>query len=189
MGGRQALPEASRTLGERFAAERERLAMSRAELAHAVGFSSEQIRKVELGERLPGAELLSALMELGGNVQYVLGASTTIDDRYSSTPGRFPTAEEMHQAQLREAIRREARAHRQLRADRRKKVLSDDEVTLIEAFRDLSARQRADELARVQGLADGHGEPASKAGVSVRGGIRSAGRDYHEGDSGGRKKR
>lgn len=66
-------------------------------------------------------------------------------------------------------------------------VLAPQERALVLAWRALSAQQRKDELARIEALAAGVGGAA--APVTVHGGIRSAGRDYHEGDSGGRKKR
>lgn len=66
-------------------------------------------------------------------------------------------------------------------------VLSDDERALILLCRALPPGLREQVLPTVRAMA--RDAPDYKAGVNVRGGIRSAGRDYHEGDSGGRKRR
>lgn len=66
-------------------------------------------------------------------------------------------------------------------------VLSDDERALILLCRALPRGLREQVLPTVRAMA--RDAPDYKAAVSVRGGIRSAGRDYHEGDSGGRKRR
>lgn len=66
-------------------------------------------------------------------------------------------------------------------------VLSDDERALILLCRALPPGLREQVLPTVRAMA--RDAPDYKAAVSVRGGIRSAGRDYHEGDSGGRKRR
>jgi len=67
-------------------------------------------------------------------------------------------------------------------------VLAPQERALVLAWRALSAQQRKDELAHIEALAAGVvAHPA--VAVTVHGGIRSAGGDYHEEDSGGRKKR
>lgn len=54
----------------------------------------------------------------------------------------------------------------QWHGDAKPLVLSETERALVLAFRDLSARQRADELARMQGLAAGEA-PARSGGNTV----------------------
>ena len=176
MGGRQAASRPPASVGERFAEQREKLGLSRAELAHASGYSAEQIRKVEIGERMPGGELLAALLDVGGDVVHVLAGSSgvreTVDDA-------FPTAEELHQARLRERIRAEARAHARLRADRRKKVLTDEEADLVECYRDLTPLQREQVLPTLRTMISA--VPPTNA-VVIKAGKKSrvAGRDLIE---------
>lgn len=70
----------SGSLGSRFEVERERLRMSRPEIAALCGVTVEQIRRVEKDESKPGAEILGALARSGGDVHYVLvGARSGID--------------------------------------------------------------------------------------------------------------
>ena len=163
MGGRQASALSPCSVGKRFEEVRDQLGLSRAELAHAGGYSAEQIRKVELGERMPGGELLAAVLDLGGDIAYILRGTSGIEERYEAV-GKLPTAEEMHLATLREQIRVEARNYAKLRMDRRKKVLSEDEADLIETYRDLSRAQRAHVVEMVGEMrADGSIPPAKTA--------------------------
>lgn len=176
MGGSQL--SAPRTVGERFAEVRERLGLSRSELAFAIGYSAEQIRKVELGERMPGGELLAALLDAGGDVVYVLSGSSGIEKRFDESSA-LPTADEMSQARLREQIRIEARQYARTRADRRKKVLSDEEADLIDNFRELSSEQRREALAMTQALKSGLKIGGGKVVIGYGG--RTAGRDINIG--------
>lgn len=67
-------------LGSRFETERERLNLSRADIAARAAVSAEQIRRVEKDESKPGADILSALARSGGDVLFVLtGARNLID--------------------------------------------------------------------------------------------------------------
>lgn len=72
--------EAIAGIGARFQEERERLSRSRAEVAARVGYSAEQVRVIEAGRKQPGALLVAALGQLGGDVGYVLtGVRTAVD--------------------------------------------------------------------------------------------------------------
>lgn len=148
MGGSQQVPAAALAVGQRFAEERERLDLSRADLAFATGYSAEQIRKVELGERMPGGELLAALLALHGDVSYVLAGSDKMGEvRGRITPAydadAFPTMEELAVARQAAKIKNEAKEWARQRADRRKKLLTDDEADLVEIYRQLSRVNRA----------------------------------------------
>lgn len=167
MGGSQPLSaHASEGVAERFIEERERMGYSRAELAYATGYSAEQIRKVERGERMPGAELLAALLKLRGNVEYVLlGAGAT--GKVAEASARFPSADELADARRREEIRIEAMQWKRLRADRRKKVLTEDEADLVDGYRDLDDAGRASLLESLGELRRGE-LPSQARGVSVR---------------------
>lgn len=68
-------------------------------------------------------------------------------------------------------------------------VLSDDERALVLLYRELPTAQRKQVLPTVREMSKAERGGKAPAGVTVQGGIRSAGRDYHEGESGGRKKR
>ncbi len=140
------------------------------------GYSAEQIRKVEIGERMPGGELLAALLDVGGDVVHVLAGSSGVREPVDDA---FPTAEELHQARLRERIRAEARAHARLRADRRKKVLTDEEADLVECYRELTLLQREQVLPTLRTMLSAV-PPAS--GVVIKAGKKSrvAGRDLIE---------
>lgn len=178
MGGRQGASSLPASVGQRFAEERERLGLSRAELAHAAGYSAEQIRKVEIGERMPGGELLAALLDIGGDLVAVLKGASGVRDAGDSS---YPTADELYEARLREQIRAEARAHSRMRADRRKKVLTDEEADLVEAYRELSKLQREQALAAVRALQAGMSIGGDGTTVVSSGpGSRAAGRDIIE---------
>lgn len=171
------------SLGARFESERDRLRLTRAELHHECGYSVEQIRKVENDLSEPGAGLLAGLMRLGGNLRFVLLGDDDNQPRVNerdSTP-YSATADEMAAARYRDQVRLEAREHAKLKNDRRKRVVTDQEADLLDAFRDLS---RADREAVVAAIAGGRFEPAGgkQSGVTVTGsGNRTAGGSYYEG--------
>jgi transcriptional regulator with XRE-family HTH domain len=170
--------------GSRFREVREGLGLSRAELALAAGYSSEQIRRVEAGLKLPGAQLLASLMELGGDVRYVLGAVAE---------EQRDTIESLLQAglyaQQREALRTETRIDRETRRETKGRVLTDQERDLVDAWRELSRDQRREVVAFVRRLRP-HSmlellprdqdaiEPPASQSISVSGsGNQVAGRD------------
>lgn len=133
--GSQALPFDPLRVGERFLAEREKLGLSRADLADKCGYGAEQVRRVELGMQAPGARLLAALAEAGGDVRGLLlgaGFEEEIDE-----------IDAIYAAKLRDRWHREARMWRQAKADRRKRLISDDEADLLDLYRELDHNQRA----------------------------------------------
>jgi transcriptional regulator with XRE-family HTH domain len=168
-------------LGQRFQEVREGLGLSRAELARAADYSAEQVRRVEAGTKLPGAQLLATLMDLGGDVCFVLGGNPTppgnpFDDGLRAS---------MY-AQEREALRVEVRAAKRLRAEARGRVLTDQETQLVDAWRELSRDQRRKVADYLRGLRShvefdifpSHQDALPLSGISVRGNNNQvAGRD------------
>ncbi|HEY4145188.1 helix-turn-helix transcriptional regulator [Pinirhizobacter sp.] len=195
MGARQVPISSALEVGARFEQERERLNLSRAELAFAAGYSSEQIRKVEKGERMPGGELLAALLNLTGNIEYVLrGSNPQMGSVRNQEDRQLLDIDSIEAARYLELVRREAREWSRMQSDRRKKVLTDEEADLIEAFRDLSRLQRERALQLLQAVRRGESDLTAPsvsqeaADISLVGdGNRVAGRDFHEG-SGDKKK-
>jgi transcriptional regulator with XRE-family HTH domain len=170
-GGSQGLPFDPRVVGERFMQEREKVGMTRAELAATCGYSSEQVRRVELGEQTAGARLLAALAEAGGDVRGILlgaGQAEEISDM-----------DAIAAAEYRDRVRREAREYSRMRADRRKKVLSDEEADLIDNYRELSSPQRVEALAMMQALK--RGIPVGGGKIVIGHGGKTAGRDINIG--------
>ncbi len=66
------------SIGKRLAEERKRLSLTQAELAKACGITSTTQFLYERGDRVPNAEYLRLIMELGVRVRYVLDGS--VDD-------------------------------------------------------------------------------------------------------------
>lgn len=69
------------SLGARFESERERLSLSRSQLAARAEVTPVQIGRIERDQSKPGAEILSALCSAGGDVAYVLIGTRTYVDR------------------------------------------------------------------------------------------------------------
>jgi len=182
-------------VGKRFAEERERLDLSRADLAFAAGYSAEQIRKVELGERMPGGELLAALLALRGDVAYVLAAAPSAGEvRDQPSPSYFdtapiPTMEEMAIAKQAARIKAEKKEWSRMRDDRRKKVLTDDEADLVETYRELGRMDRARLLENAEKMRNGE-PPQARAGsvIADRGSVATGG-DLNIGHKSGRRKK
>lgn len=170
IGGGQGLPFDVRTVGERFMFEREKTGLSRAELAGTCEYSSEQVRRVEIGQQAPGARLLAALAEAGGDLRAILlGAG-------NEQPLSHWDA--VAAAKYRDDVRREAREYARLRSDRKKKVLTDDEADLVEAYRELSKLQREQVLPALRAMFSGVGsDPSSSVTVVATGNANAAGRD------------
>lgn len=194
MGGRQQVPASSLAVGQRFAEERERLDLSRSDLAFAAGYSAEQIRKVELGERMPGGELLAALLALHGDVTYVLAGSDKISEvrQRLTSPydvDTFPTMEELAVAKQAAQIKTEAKEWARLRDDRRKKLLTDDEADLVEIYRQLSRVDRARMLDMAEKMVAGDDPPPKEVFERVRADRSSiaAGGDVNIGTRSGRR--
>lgn len=60
------------SLGERVGEERRRLGKTQEELASACHTSRKTMGNIEGGKNAPGAEILSAMAQLGADVQYIL---------------------------------------------------------------------------------------------------------------------
>lgn len=195
MGGRQVDSAPALAVGQRFAEERERLDLSRADLAFATGYSAEQIRKVELGERMPGGELLAALLALHGDVLYVLSGSSKIGEVQARIappydPDTFPTMEELAVARQAAQIKSEAKEWARLESDRRKKLLTEDEVDLVEIYRQLSRIGRAhvlDMAEKTLAEQEGAGPAATGGNVSADRSSIAAGGDVNIGTKSGRR--
>lgn len=172
IGARQAPPDFdAQMVGERFEREREAFGLSRAELAAMCDYSAEQVRKVERGERAPGAQLLAALAEAGGDIRGVLLGALRSE--------RVSEIDAIAAAEYRDRVRREAREHSRMRADRRKKLLSDDEADLVEIYREMSREQRERFLAIASTMAAGGGVGGAVV-IASGAGTKAAGRDINE---------
>lgn len=173
--GSQALPFDPLRVGERFLTEREKLGLSRADLADKCGYGAEQVRRVELGMQAPGARLLAALAEAGGDVRgLLLGAGFEEE---------IEEIDAIYAAELRDRWRREARMWRQAKADRRKRLVSDDEADLLDAYRELDHNQRVRAIELVSAIkfgADGASGVRHQGVTATHGGI-AAGRDVLHG--------
>lgn len=195
MGGRQQVSPDALAVGKRFEEERGRLDLTRADLAFAAGYSAEQIRKVEVGERMPGGELLAALLALRGDVHYVLSGSPKIGKVKERIGPKydvdsFPTMEELAVAKQAAQIKSEAKEWARLRADRRKKLLTDDEADLVEIYRQLSRMDRAHVLDSAEKLLESNAAvPPASGGVNADRGSIAAGGDVNIGQIRGRRKK
>jgi transcriptional regulator with XRE-family HTH domain len=120
-------------IGARFQEERERLGLSRVEVASSVGYSAEQVRVIEAGRKQPGALLVSALGRLGGDVGYVLVARRTAVD-----PQRLAWICHAIEAAVDEQVRVKGHANPRVLGLIYNKVLSygsgsDDDIKLAKA--------------------------------------------------------
>lgn len=110
--------------------ERERLGFSQSALARELRVSREMIRQYELGNSLPGADVLAGLASLGFDTQFLLTGVRSVN---------VPAAEEKGQYKV----------------EKEKGVgaLSREEETLVELFRQLKPPDRTHAKAVVSALA------------------------------------